>query len=338
MGIFGSHAPDYLAHNIPVFPTGGEVGKRPLVKNYQRIGRPYSEKLAANPKFEDSNIGFMCGFRNRITVLDVDMPDRTVFDRAVGECGDTAIKIQTASGKYQAWYRHNGESRKIRPFEGEAIDILGGGVVIAPPSIRPDLGGKAYRFVDGSLDDVDQLPTIREGSLPPEIYGKITARAVNGDKVFNGNRNDTFFRWALMESLSCETETELMFKAGAWNEAHYEPPLSESRVASTVHSAWGYSERGDNWIGKEARAILTASELDLLGGNSDPALLLMKLMVAHGWCKGGPFALSRALAVSLGWTLPRFKKARSFLAEREFIVCLHPGGNGPNDPPIYRLA
>ena len=339
MGIFGSHAPDYLAHNIPVFPTGGEVGKKPLVKNYQRMGRPFSEKLAANPKFENSNIGFMCGLRNRITVLDVDTPDRTVFDRAVAECGNTAIKIQTASGKYQAWYRHNGERRKIRPIDGEAIDILGGGVVIAPPSIRPDLDGKAYRFLDGSLDDVDRLPAIRKGVLSPEIYNKVPRQVgADSDRVLDGKRNDTFFRWAMRESLSCETESELLIKAAAWNEAYCEPPLSEGGIKSTVKSAWGYKKRGSVWIGKDARVVITATELDALEGNAYAAFLLMKLRAAHGWRDGGNFYLAKAIAPGLGWTIPRFKRARAFLVEREFLVPVHPGGRGKHDPPIYRLA
>lgn len=337
MGVFAEYAPEYLAHDIPVFPTGREDGKTALVKNYQRVGRPASSKLAGEERFKDANIGFMCGERNRLTVLDVDTPDRTTFERALSECGDTPVKIQTASGKYQAWYRHNGECRKIRPIDGEEIDILGGGVCIAPPSIRPDLDGKAYGFLEGSLDNVDRLPTIREGALPAEIYNKIATRDAGGEMTFKGTRNVTFFRWIMRESLSCETEGELLIRAAAWNEAYNEPPLSERRVISTVHSAWGYTERGDNWIGQDARAVITIKELDTLDGNADAAFLLMKLRASHGWREGGSFALSKAFAASLGWTLPRFRRSRSVLVERGFIQCIHLGGKGPNDPPIYCL-
>ncbi|MDA1029799.1 MAG: bifunctional DNA primase/polymerase [Bacteroidetes bacterium] len=339
MGVFGSHAPNYLAHGIAVFPTGGETGKQALVKNYQKMGIPASTQLAGQERFHDANIGFLCGKRNRITVLDVDTPNITVFNRLVAECGDTAIKVQTGSNKYQAWYRHNGELRKIRPIEGEEIDILGDGVCIAPPSIRPDLDGKAYRFLEGSLDDVCRLPTIREGALPPELYGMVSKQVgTDNDKILDGNRNNAFFPWAMMEALTCETEAELLFKAAARNEAVCDPPLSESRVASTIHSVWGYKERDSIWIGKEARAVITTKELDNLDSNADAAFLLMRLRAAHGWRGGGEFALSKAFAASLGWTLPCFKRARAFLVEREFIVCLHQGGKGPHDPPIYRLV
>lgn len=82
---------------------------------------------------------------------------------------------------------------------------------------------------------------------------------------------------------------------------------------------------------------MTVSELDTLGGNANAALLLMKLRAAHGWREEKRFVLSKAFAASLGWTLRRFYAARDFLQERGFIRCLHPGGNGPNDPPIYRM-
>jgi hypothetical protein len=39
---------------------------------------------------------------------------------------------------------------------------------------------------------------------------------------------------------------------------------------------------------------------------------------------------------SMGWSIPRWKGARSALAQAGIIKCFHPGGRGPNDPPIYR--
>ena len=37
----------------------------------------------------------------------------------------------------------------------------------------------------------------------------------------------------------------------------------------------------------------------------------------------------------MGWSLPRWKRARDALVKLGFIRCIHPGGNGPHDPPIY---
>ena len=97
-GIFADSAPDYLAHGIPVFPTGGPEGKKALVRNYQRMGVPASRKLLEGARFDGANLAFMCGQRNRITVLDVDTPDRTAFDRALAIAereGDVGLQMRT---------------------------------------------------------------------------------------------------------------------------------------------------------------------------------------------------------------------------------------------------
>jgi hypothetical protein len=44
--------------------------------------------------------------------------------------GRTPIAVRTGSGNRQAWYRHNGEERLIRPEHDRPIDVLVGGVVI----------------------------------------------------------------------------------------------------------------------------------------------------------------------------------------------------------------
>ena len=49
-------------------------------------------------------------------------------------------------------------------------------------------------------------------------------------------------------------------------------------------------------------------------------------------------ALAKQMAESMGWSIPRWKAARSALVQAGVIKCLHPGGRGPNDPPIYVWA
>jgi hypothetical protein len=76
----------------------------------------------------------MCGKRNRLTVLDVDTQDERVLADAVDRHGKTPIVIRSGSGNFQAWYRHGGERRLIRPRHNVPIDILDAGPVVAPPS------------------------------------------------------------------------------------------------------------------------------------------------------------------------------------------------------------
>jgi len=345
MGVFADHAPEYLAHNIPVFPTGGDTGKAPQVKHYQKIGRDYSAKLVKNPTFANCNIGFMCGQRNRITVLDVDTADRTVFDRWVAECGETPIKIQTASGNYQAWYYHNGERREVRPIDGEEVDILGDGMCVAPPSIRTDKGGKAYHFLEGSLDDVDHLHPIREGALPPEIY-KESVKLENGTgkevkkikvpgMVPEGERTDALYDELRKIALQCENVDELAFKGAGINEAMMDPPLTEAEVWHQARGVWKLKTEG--------RLILPGSGAVVIGRDEGqrlyeypPALALWHfLKTNHG--PGHEFAVCpKGIAQKLPPSIPTIRKARDFLVSAEFLELTHQGG-GDQNPNRYRF-
>ncbi|WP_283176817.1 GDSL-type esterase/lipase family protein [Gemmobacter sp. 24YEA27] len=98
--------------------------------------------------------------------------------------GDTSIIIRTASGKAKLWYRHNGEGRHIRPFNGLPIDVLGGGFTIAPPSWREDIG-EAYSFIKGGLSDIANLPGIQPGAMG-EIAAPVVTAIPAGNKYING--------------------------------------------------------------------------------------------------------------------------------------------------------
>jgi hypothetical protein len=87
---FGDWQCAYAAHGIATFPV--EVGagqKKPLISNYDRIGRRASAALV--DKFPKATaIGFMTGKRNRVTVLDIDSADERVLAAALEPWSDTA--------------------------------------------------------------------------------------------------------------------------------------------------------------------------------------------------------------------------------------------------------
>ena len=153
LGVFAVHQPAYAERNIPTFPLSDN--KVPALSNYQKIGLPASSKLALNHRFRSaSGLGFMTNARTRIAVLDVDTTDeRVLADAMIRHCS-TPVVARTASGKFH-YYRHNGEHRKIRPFNNLPIDVLGdNGLVVATPS-RFEKG--TYSFVQGSLDDLERI-------------------------------------------------------------------------------------------------------------------------------------------------------------------------------------
>ena len=51
-------------------------------------------------------------------MLDIDTTDERALADALIRHGDTPFITRTASGKFHALYRHNGERRRIRPFRG----------------------------------------------------------------------------------------------------------------------------------------------------------------------------------------------------------------------------
>lgn len=129
-GVFAQWQPVYADHGIATFPVNDN--KVPAVRNYGRIGINASSSLAS--RFGSGALGFMCGCRSGITVLDVDTADERVLADAIDRHGKTPIVARSGSGHFQAWYRYGGERRLIRPRRDVPIDILGGGFVVAPPS------------------------------------------------------------------------------------------------------------------------------------------------------------------------------------------------------------
>jgi hypothetical protein len=129
---FAKAQPLYAEHGIATFPV--TAAKRPAVQNYLHTGLKGSQALTA--KFGSAPaLGFATDERNGLTVLDIDTPDERTLAQALDRHGRTPLISRTGSGKFHAYYRYNGERRRIRPWPGREIDILGrGGMVIAPPS------------------------------------------------------------------------------------------------------------------------------------------------------------------------------------------------------------
>ena len=327
--MFGAHAPDYIAHRLAVFPTGGDDGKKPLVSNYSRMGLPAARRLVEGGRFEGANLAFCTGPRTRLTVVDVDSPKDKDLADALAIYGTTPVIVKSPSG-FHLYFRHNGERRKVRARD--KIDILGGGICIAPPSVRPDRENGAYRFLKGFLDDLDRLPTLKS----PVALSQARTLHVSTRGVEQGQRNSYLFRQCLKALAEGWPADELPARACAWNE-QCDPPLPGAEVMAVAAKATRYHDRGENWIGREARAHITVSELSDLGGNGDAVLLLMKVRAAHGWRCGEPFPLAMALGAALGWHPKKFRQVRGFLCERDYLQCTYPGGAGPGDPALYRL-
>jgi hypothetical protein len=190
--VFGDAQPIYAEHGIATFPV--KESKAPAVRGYLRMGLATSRGLVI--KFPDAPaIGFATKPQNGVTILDIDTPDERVLADALNRHGHTPLIARTGSGKFHAYYRHNGERRRIRPWRGLAIDLLGtGGFVVAPPS---QVTKGEYRFIKGSLDDVFRLPVLRNLDLK-----RIGAA--------EGERNNRLWRHCMRAAHHVETFEELL--------------------------------------------------------------------------------------------------------------------------------
>jgi hypothetical protein len=324
-GIFSTWQPPYSEHGIAVFPVG--EGKRPLVRGWQKVGLKGSAELAE--KFLDANaLGYVTGGRSNVTVLDIDTTDEKIAEDAIGRHGQPVVATRTASGKLHLLYRYNGERRRIRPWPDLPIDILGdNGYALAAPS---KVAAGSYEIIHGHLDDLDQLKPMQgiEAAVAPPLPAKFAGMR-EGD-----GRNRALWERCMRSGAGC-TLDRMMDIAREANQSFREP-MMDAEVVKVATSAWQYDAAGLNFFTRP-RIMLDHDVFDSLGAaNQDAVFLLLKLERHHGG--NDSFILSKAMASSLGWGLPRFYAARTHLERASIIRCLEPGGRGPNDPPIYGWA
>jgi hypothetical protein len=236
-----------------------------------------------------------------LTILDIDTSDERALADALDRHGPTPIIVRSGSGNHQAWYRWHGEKRWIRPDPDKPIDILGGGFVVAPPS----RGTKSnYQFIEGGLDDLNRLPALSglDIASPP-----LSPTSIPGEAVAKGGRNNELWRLCMRSARYCDDFDSLLDVARTRNE-DFLPPLTDSEVVKTAHSAWGYTQRGENRFGRPGVFIDAKEANDLILSDPDGFVLLAFLRANNG--PASTFMVANGLAEHLGWTPKRLARAR----------------------------
>ena len=323
MSAFSEWQPRYAALGIPTFPVRN---KRPAVRGYSQIGLGASRLIADKFPFEDT-FGLACK-RNFITVLDVDTPDERILTDALSEFGPTPFIVRSGSGNWQAWYRHSGERRLVRPDPNRPIDILGDGFVVAPPS-RSTKG--SYSLVSGTLDDLARLPAMRRVEPKPLAITTPAPRAMIGA----GRRNDQLWRSCMKLAPECRDVSELMGKAAEANQTMFYEPLPDKEVLRIVASAWAKESSGENWFGCGGRVILSTTQIDEIGRQHPDAFILLAILKRHHW-GARQFVIANAMADSVGQTRKRFAAARRYLETVGEIEQVRPASK-QNGAAIYKF-
>lgn len=251
---------------------------------------------------------------------------------AIERFGDTPIIIRTASGKAKLWYRHNGEGRHVRPFNGLPIDILGGGFTIGPPSWRDDLGA-SYAFVAGGLDDLHRLPTIRSDAMP----GTLTRAP---EAVQRGERNDSLWRYCMSQARHCDDIDALIDVALTWTNAFPEP-LDAAEAERCARSAWRYESEGRNYLGLRKPQLNDGDKImdDLIG---EPSNAYGFYLYLNRWHSNRPhFAIAPTAMSEAGsppWPRRQIERARDALLEKGYLEEVRPPDQRRRKAGLYRLA
>jgi hypothetical protein len=325
IGAFGFWQPEYAARGLATFPVrlvlrNGKLDKVPAVAGYMKLGIRGSTALAR--KFEHADaLGLSCGRRNRLVVVDVDTPDPNVVADAMAVYGASPLVARTPSGGHHIYYRQDGgeDRRRIRAAiwrqRNAPIDVLGNGFVVVPPSRGPK---GQYRFIEGTLDDVQSLPAIQR----PDAAEPATSAS---EPVPEGQRNDQLFRHCMKCAARAKSLNELLEAAHRFN-AQCAPPLGEARVISTAQSAWNYTSKGLNRFGQHGAWFPAEEIVGMLAADQDAFILLAFLRAHNGpWAN---FMCTNSLSDRLEWDRRRLAAARNRLVALGRVRCVRQAGRG----------
>ena len=230
-GVFSEWQPHYAERRIATFPVNAD--KKPAIRRWNQITLRGSARLAE--RFHEADaFGFQLGPKSQITALDVDSQDEAILADALNYHGDTPFIVRTGGG-YHAYYGYAGERRLIRPYNDKPVDILGGGFVVAAPSVSRK---GAYQIISGTLDDLANLPPIHV------VLDDLRADA----RIPEGRRNDTLFRFALEQARHSDTFDALLDVMRTRN-MDCEPPLADDVIVPLPSRLGGTSKKERTSLG-----------------------------------------------------------------------------------------
>lgn len=345
---FGCWAQYFFDQGLIPIPCGGEGGKEPLLstKAFQSGMSPQSLRgLILRSAFHMANIGILTGV-GRVPVVVLDVDSDLEENAPIDAVASTPIVIRTPSGGAHFWFRWGKQKNANLRKHGLSMDIKAkGGLVIVPPSRRPDTG-LPYWFLRGRLEDLPCLGPLDLSQIvkdfPTPLQPPDQAPVPRPGHVFyEGSRNEQTFRAGLR--LACQALDEDAFTSSLqeWNRKHCAPPLPPEEVAKVARNVWHeFHLKGRNWAANGGVMAISPAHAKELA-NAPAVLLLMCLRRAHAY-RQDSFALAfRAMAENdavpgLGETALR--NATTHLIKRSFIALCPPSKRTPRGGRLYRLT
>jgi hypothetical protein len=334
-GTFATWQPEYAARGLATFPLRSDDRKRPAVGNYNRMGMNASRQLAM--KWGDAEgLACMAGSRNKLTVIDIDARGAEGERLLAGvqrDVGEARFIVRTGGGGFHSYYRHNGESRKIRLDPRRPIDLLGGGQIVLPPS----RGSKAhYEIIRGTLDDLTALTPIRNMGVlsdntppAPSVEADDQKQSPHADMQANTGRNNALFDILCKEARRLPQTVEAFIDRARQVNETFGAPMVDSRVVNTAKSVFRYVETGELRTG-ERGAWFQAPDIQFLV--REPHLFSLIAWLKAQNSPDAEFWIANGLAAAhLGWPIDQLRKARDRAIQLGWIqIIAHPrkGRNG----------
>jgi hypothetical protein len=297
------------------------------------MGLPASREMVL--KFPDADgLACMAGHRNKITVVDIDARgaegERLLAD-VQRELGEARFIVRTGGGGFHAYYRYNGEGRKVRVDPRRPIDLLGGGQIVLPPS----KGSKAkYEIIQGTLDDLAALTPIRLGDPEHGAVRRhdIPAPAQFADMRAHTGRNDALFASLCQEARGLPPNLQAFVDRARELNRLFGEAMIDSRVINAAKSVFRYVETGELRTGEHG-AWFRKPQVDSLV--SDPYLFAL---IAWLKAQNGPdseFWIANGLADKhLGWSEELLRKTRRRARDLGWIKLIARAVKGRNA--LYR--
>ena len=351
--IFSDWQHEFAARGLPTFPVnpiadGGR--KLPGVKGYGKVGLHVSRQLAL--KFcdkETNGLACMAGALRGpshlvLALIDIDARGAEA-DRLVADVqliyGPSRFIVRTGNDGRHLYAQWNGEGRKIRPDPSIPIDILGGGVVVLPPS----LGAKQpYEIIHGHLDDLTALTKIARTPEPP---AEGTAQSPDQERIqpdaprndlgwmrAGDARNRKLFDIMRGDGLRLPPTLAAFIAHARMKNMEFGEPMDDDEVVEIATNVLNYrlngtlftEQHGGVWFSPAtAPEKLIETNLDLFG------------LISWLKAKNGPdatFWLANGVAEILGWPVPRLSKARRDALSAGWIVCV--AKPSPKQPALFR--
>jgi len=147
-------------------------GKQPVLSKWQKLENPFSDEEIESKYSDAGNLGFICGQRSDLTVLDIDWCVKGIWDSILKDV-DTSdwVKQEHTGLKLHYLFRYFNDI-KAKTYPGLGFDVLSdttqvdnetglqrtvGNNCVAAPSTHPD--GNKYK-ITGNIDERPVIPKI----------------------------------------------------------------------------------------------------------------------------------------------------------------------------------